>query len=71
MRVPVGDGRDVDARRLHDVDGVDADAWTDVAGRRGVAPRMATKKVWRTSFAAGRYHAEWKDNDHLAPAAPS
>src|SRR5437879_891599 len=38
-RVHVGDGRDADARRLDDVDGVDADAWTDVARRRGVVPR--------------------------------
>src|SRR5438270_11015831 len=38
VRVHVGDGRDADARRLDDVDGVDADARTDVAGRRGVLP---------------------------------
>ncbi len=38
MRVHVGDGRDADARRLDDVDGVDADARTDVARRRGVVP---------------------------------
>src|ERR1700730_5870375 len=31
VRVHVGDGRDADARRLDDVDGVDADAPTDVA----------------------------------------
>src|ERR1700730_3462360 len=37
--VHVGDGRDADARRLDDVDGVDADARTDVARRRGVVPR--------------------------------
>jgi hypothetical protein len=30
----VGDGRDADARRLDDGDGVDADARTDVARRR-------------------------------------
>src|SRR5713101_6226161 len=36
VRVHVGDGRDADARRLDDVDGVDADARTDVARRRGV-----------------------------------
>jgi hypothetical protein len=71
MGIHVGDGRDADAGRLHDVDGVDADAWTDVAGRRGVAPRTETKKVWRTSLAVGRCRAEWKDSDHLAPAAPS
>jgi hypothetical protein len=29
---------DADARRLNDVDGVDADARTDLAGRRGVIP---------------------------------
>src|SRR5713101_7282800 len=39
VRVHVGDGRDADARRLDDVDGVDADARTDVARRRGVVPR--------------------------------
>src|SRR2546426_2529351 len=33
------DGRDSDARRLDDVDGVDADARTDVARRRDVVPR--------------------------------
>src|SRR5713101_8354114 len=38
VRVHVGDGRDADARRLDDVDGVDADARTDVARRRGVGP---------------------------------
>src|SRR5713101_184604 len=38
VRVHVGDGRDADARRLADVDGVDADARTDVARRRGVGP---------------------------------
>src|SRR5436190_744246 len=38
VRVHVGDGRDADARRLDDVDGVDADARTDVAQRRGVVP---------------------------------
>src|SRR5215203_6545317 len=38
VRVHVGDGRDADARRLDDVDGVDADARTDVAGRRGLVP---------------------------------
>src|SRR5438067_8299750 len=37
--IHVGDGRDADARRLDDVDGVDADARTDVARRRGVVPR--------------------------------
>src|SRR5213595_896211 len=36
VRVHVGDGRDADARRLDDVDGVDADAWPDVAWRRSV-----------------------------------
>src|SRR5258707_2521285 len=38
VRVHVGDGRDADARRLDDVDGVGADAPTDVARRRGVVP---------------------------------
>ena len=36
VRVHGGDGRDADARWLDDVDGVDADARTDVARRRGV-----------------------------------
>src|SRR5437899_5544167 len=39
VRVHVGDGRDSDARRLDDVDGVDADARTDVDRRRGIVPR--------------------------------
>ena len=39
VRVHVGDGRDAGARRLDDVDGVDADARTDVARRCGVVPR--------------------------------
>src|SRR5215469_12866033 len=34
----VGDGRDADARRLDDVDGVDADARTNVARRGGGVP---------------------------------
>src|SRR5207249_11632020 len=38
VRVHVDDGRDADARRLDDVDGMDADARTDVARRRGVVP---------------------------------
>src|SRR5437016_6632330 len=38
VHVHVCDGRDADARRLDDVDGVDADARTDVARRRGVVP---------------------------------
>jgi len=38
VRVHVGDGRDADARRLDDVDGVGADARTDVARCRGVVP---------------------------------
>jgi len=38
VRVHVGDGRDADARRLDHVDGVDADAWTDVARRHGLVP---------------------------------
>src|SRR5229473_652752 len=36
VRVHVGDGRDADPWRLDDVDGVDADARTDVARGRGV-----------------------------------
>src|SRR6516164_2171606 len=39
VRVHVGDGRDADARRLDDVDDLDADARTNVARRRGVVPR--------------------------------
>src|SRR5882672_2133928 len=39
VRVDVGDGRVVDARWLDDVDGMDADARTDVARRSGVVPR--------------------------------
>ena len=39
VRVDVGDGRDADARRLDDVDGVDADVRTDMARRRDVVPR--------------------------------
>src|SRR6266513_5932235 len=38
VRVHVGDGRDANARRLDDVDGVDADARTDLARRCGVVP---------------------------------
>src|SRR5436305_15176404 len=38
VRVHVGDGRDADGRRLDDVDGVDADARTDVARRCGGVP---------------------------------
>src|SRR5712671_1431202 len=38
VRIHVGDGRDADARRLDDVDGVDANARTVVARRRGVVP---------------------------------
>src|SRR5260221_9452123 len=37
-RIHVGDGRDADARRLDDVDGVDADARADGARPRGVLP---------------------------------
>ncbi len=39
MRVNVGDERDADARRLDNVNGVDADARTDVARGHGVVPR--------------------------------
>src|SRR4249920_563915 len=39
VHVHVGDGRDADARRLDDVDGVDADARADVARRLGIIPR--------------------------------
>ena len=43
VRVHVGDGRDADARRLDDVDGVDADARTNVARCRGVVPRHVSR----------------------------
>src|SRR5262245_10171004 len=36
VRVHVRDGKDADARRLDDVDGVDADARTNVARRRRI-----------------------------------
>src|SRR5258708_17824591 len=39
VRVHVDDGRDADARRLDDVDGLDADARADLARCRGVVPR--------------------------------
>src|SRR4030095_4491074 len=39
VRVDVGDGRNADAWRLDDVDGVDADAGPDLARRRGVVSR--------------------------------
>ncbi len=39
VHVDVGHGRDADARRLDDVDDVDADAGPDVARRRGLVPR--------------------------------
>ena len=39
VRVHVGDGRDADARRLDDVDGLAADARTDVARCHGGLPR--------------------------------
>src|SRR6266852_3781403 len=53
VRVHVGDGRDADARRLDDVDGVDADARTDVARRRGVVPRRVDR-VGNGRLSAGR-----------------
>jgi len=39
VRLHVGNGRDADARRLDDVDGVDADARADFARGGGVFPR--------------------------------
>src|SRR5580765_4991572 len=39
VRIYVGNGRDADARRMDDVDGVDADARADVARSRSVIPR--------------------------------
>jgi hypothetical protein len=65
-RVHGGDGRDADARRLDDVDGVDADARTDVARRRVVVPRHVgvmmvammlpslVPMLWRYRHAVGR-----------------
>jgi predicted metal-binding membrane protein len=66
VRIHVGDGRDADARRLDDVDGVDADARTDVARRRGVVLGMwivmmvammlpsLVPMLWRYRLAVGR-----------------
>jgi len=42
VRVHVGDGQDADARRLDDVDGVDADA----RDRRGPVPRRRSLAMW-------------------------
>jgi len=39
VRVHVGDGRHANARRLDNVDGMDADARTDVAWSGGIFPR--------------------------------
>ena len=39
MRIHVTDGRDADARRLDDVDDVDADAGAEVGRRHGVVRR--------------------------------
>jgi hypothetical protein len=50
LRVHVGDGRDADARRLDNVDGVDADARTDVARRRGVVP-------WHVGRERGKFYS--------------
>ena len=36
VHIHVGDGRDADRRRLDDLDGVDADARTDMARRHGI-----------------------------------
>ena len=66
VRVHIGDGRDADARRLDDVDGVDADARTDVARRRDVVPwhvgrddggddaAVLVPMLWRYRQAVGR-----------------
>src|SRR5438128_6081153 len=59
VRVHVGDGRDADARRLDDVDDVDADARTDVARRRGVVP-------WHVGGDDGGDDAAVPDPDGLA-----
>jgi hypothetical protein len=37
VRIHVGNGRDADARRLNNVDGVDADARTDATRRAAVS----------------------------------
>src|SRR5215472_8033397 len=51
VQVHVGDGRDADARRLDDVDGVDADARADVARRRSVVPRHVGRNDGRNDAA--------------------
>ena len=50
-------GGDADARRLDDVDGVDADAGTDLARRRGVVPRHVDRDDGGDDAAVPRPHA--------------
>src|SRR5712691_2965058 len=53
----LGAGRDADARRLDDGDGVDADARTDVARRRGVVPRHVGRDAGGDDAAVPGPHA--------------
>jgi predicted metal-binding membrane protein len=46
VHIHVSDGRDADARRLEDVDGLDADLWTDVDWRRSFVPSLVPM-LWR------------------------
>src|SRR4029077_9951415 len=57
VRVHVGDERDADAGRVGDVDGGDADARTDVAGRRCVVPRYVAGDDGRNDAAILSAHA--------------
>src|SRR4030095_5774027 len=50
VRIPAGDG-EADARRLDDVNGVDADARSDVARRRDVVPRHVDRDDGRDDAA--------------------
>jgi membrane protein YqaA with SNARE-associated domain len=54
VHIHVGDGRDADARRLDDVDGVDAGVRTNVARRRGVVPPTVPTSVVELLVGAGR-----------------
>src|SRR5437667_10879531 len=53
----VSNGKDADARRLDDVDGVDADAWTDMAGRLGIVRRHVGRDDDRDDAAVVGAHA--------------
>src|SRR5438094_8200322 len=80
VRIEVGDGRDADGRRLDDVDGVDADARTDVARRRGVVPRHVDRDDGRDDAAvvdadavalsrSCRQYTRWRHGPRLADRA--